>query len=109
MSQGLSTVLLISIDQEFPNFMLELMGFSIGEHPLVSQAVKTKFRLRPPLPKYQSTFDIVSVLAYIQSLHKASISLQLLSFEALFLTVYLSISRVSCMAHLGSSLLEAER
>ena len=70
-------------------------GISIGEHPLVSQAVKTVFRLRRPLPKYQSTFDIVPVLAYVQSLHTASISLQLLSFKALFLTVYSSISGVS--------------
>ena len=61
-------------------------GISIGEHSLVSQAVKTVFRLRFPLPKYQSTFDIVPVLAYVLSLHKASISLQL-SFKALFLTV----------------------
>ena len=87
-------------------FHVGINGISIGEHPLVSQAVKTVFRLRPPLPKYQSTFDIVSVLAYVQSLHTASISLHLLSFKALFLTVYSSISRVSCMARLGSSLLE---
>ena len=51
-------------------------------------------------------FDIVPVLSYVQSLHTASISLHLLSFKALFLTVYSSISRVSCVAHLGSSLLE---
>ena len=50
-------------------------GISIGEHPLVSQAVKTVFGLRFPLPKYQSTFDIVPVLAYVLSLHTASISL----------------------------------
>ena len=81
-------------------------GVSIGEHPLVSQAVKAVFRMRPPLPKYQSTFDIVPVLAYVQSLHTASISLHLLSFKALFLTVYSSISRVSCIACLGSSLQE---
>ena len=62
-------------------------GVSIGEYPLVSQAVKTVFRLRFPLPKYQSTFDIVPVLAYVLSLHTASISLQLLLFKASFLTV----------------------
>ena len=87
-------------------FHVGINGISIGEHPLVSQAVKTVFRLRPPLPKYQSTFDIVPVLAYVQSLHTASISLHLLSFKALFLTVYSSISRVSCVARLGLSLLE---
>ena len=78
----------------------------MGEHPLVSQAVKAVFRLRPPLPQYQSTFDIVPVLAYIQSLPTASLSLQLLSFKALFLTIYSSISRVSIMARLAPSFQE---
>ena len=85
-------------------FHVGINGVSVGEHPLVSQAVKTVFRLRPPLPQYQSTFDIVPVLAYVQSLHTASISLQLLSFKTLFLTVYSSIFRVSSMAHLTPSL-----
>ena len=60
----------------------------------------------PPLPKYQSTFDIVPVLAYVQSLPTANISLQLLSFKTLFLTVYSSISRVGSVARLGPSLQE---
>ena len=62
------------------------------------------FRLRPPLLKYQSTFDMVHVLAYVLSLHTTSISLLL--FKALFLIVYSSISRVSSAARLGPSLLE---
>ena len=84
-------------------FHVGIYGIPKGEHPLVSQAV---FRLRPPLPQYQSTFDIVPVLAYIQSLPIATISLQLLSFKALFLTIYSSISRVSNKAHLAPLLEE---
>ena len=76
----------------------------IGEHPLECQAIKAVFRLRPPLPQYKSTFDIVPVLAYIRSLPTATISLQLLSFKALFLTIYSSISRVSSMARLAPTL-----
>ena len=78
----------------------------MGEHPLVSQAVKAVFRLRPPLPQYQSTFDIVLVLAYVQSLPTTSIPLKLLSFKTLFLTIYSSISRVSSMARMAPSLEE---
>ena len=89
--------------------MLELMEFLLGSISLVSWVVKTVFRLRPPLPQYQSTFDIVPVLAYVQSLHIANISLQLLSFKTLFLTVYSSISRVSSMAHLAQSLQETRK
>ena len=46
-------------------FHVGIYGIPMGEHPLVSQAVKAVFRLRPPLPQYQSTFDIVPVLVYI--------------------------------------------
>ena len=67
-----------------------------------------RFRIRPPLPQYKSTFDIVPVLAYIRSLPTASISLQLLSFKALFLAIYSSISRVSSMARLAPSLEETQ-
>ena len=42
-------------------FHVGINGIYIGEHPLVSQPVKTVFRLRPPLPKYQSIFDIMPV------------------------------------------------
>merc|ERR1712082_203340 len=79
-------------------FHVGVQGIPMGEHPLVSQAVKAVFRLRPPLPQYKSTFDIVPVLAYIRSLPTASISLQLISYKALFLAIYSSISRVSSMS-----------
>ena len=87
-------------------FHVGVQGLPMGEHPLVSQAVKSVFRLRPPLPQYQSTFDIVPVLSYVQSLPTASISFKLLSLKTLFLTIYSSISRVSSAARLGPSLEE---
>ena len=87
-------------------FHASVDGSPVGEHPLVSQAVRAVFRLKPPLPKYQATFDIVPVLNYVRSLPTDRISLKQLSFKALFLTVYSSISRVSSMARLGPSLQE---
>ena len=78
----------------------------MGEHPLVSQALKAVFRLRPPLPQYRATFDIVPVLAYVRSLPTASIPLKLLSFKTLLPVIYSSISRVSSMARLTPSLEE---
>ena len=54
---------------------------SAGSHPLVSQAVKAVFRLRPPLPKYVNTFDISKVFKYIQSLPtNEDLDLKLLCF-----------------------------
>ena len=46
-------------------FHVGIYGISFGEHPLVCQAVKTVFRLRPTLPLYQANFVIVPVLEYI--------------------------------------------
>merc|ERR1711867_396644 len=62
-------------------FHKRVHGIPMGEHPLVSQAVKAVFRLRPPLPQYRATFDIVPVLAYVRSLPTASIPLKLLSLS----------------------------
>ena len=87
-------------------FHVGVHGIPMGEHPLVSQAVKAVFRLRPPLPQYRATFDIVPVLAYVRSLPTASIPLKLLSFKTLLLAIYASISRVSSMARLAPSLEE---
>ena len=54
----------------------------IGEHPLVRQAVKVAFRLRPPLLKYKATFDIVPVLAYVEGLSPLNeLSLKLLLYK----------------------------
>ena len=87
-------------------FHVGVHGVPMGEHPLVSQAVKAVFRLRPPIPRYRTTFDIVPVLAYARSLPTASIPLKLLSFKTLLLVIYSSISRVSSMARLAPSLQE---
>ena len=87
-------------------FHVGVQGVPMGEHPLVSQALKAVFRLRPPLPQYRATFDIVPVLDYIRSLPTATIPLKLLSFKTLFLVIYSSISRVSSMARLAPSLEE---
>ena len=82
---------------------------SAGSHPLVSQAVKAVFRLRPPLPKYVHTFDISLVLDYIRSLPtNKELSLKLLSWKTLFLLTSSTISRLSSLARLGSQLLVFE-
>ena len=84
-------------------------SISAGAHPLVSQAVKAVFRLRPPLPKYVHTFDISLVFAYISSLPpNKELSLKLLSWKTLFLLTSSTISRLSSLARLGSQLLVFE-
>ena len=43
-------------------------GVSAGSHKLVCNAIKACFRLRPPLPRYKTTYDITFVLNYLKSL-----------------------------------------
>ena len=51
------------------NVHVGISGISFGELPLVSQAVKTV----ASIAQVPVTFDIVPVLAYVQSLHTARI------------------------------------
>ena len=81
-------------------------GVSAGSHPIVCKAVKAVFRLRPPLPKYQTTFDIQMVFDYIKSLQpNPLLSLKLLTYKTLFLLTSSSISRVSSVSVLGPDIL----
>ena len=82
-------------------------GVSAGSHKLVSMAVKSVFKQRPPpLPKYKTTYDITVVFSYLKSLpNNCDLSLKQLSYKALFLLTLSSIFRMSSAARLGSNLL----
>lgn len=81
-------------------------GASAGCHKLVSMAVKSVFRQRPPLPKYKTTYDITIVLNHLKSLpNNSDLTLKLLSYKALFLLTIVTLSRMSTAARLGSNLL----
>ena len=81
-------------------------GISVGSHKLITIACKAIFRLRPPLPKYKTTYDITVVLEHIKALKcNSELSLKLLSYKALFLLTMCTISRMSSVARLGPDLL----
>ena len=83
-------------------FHAGVAGVAIGSHPLVCQAVKAVFRLRPPLPRYVTTFDITKVFAYFQSLPtNEDLTLKQLSLKSLFLLTSACVSRVSSVSSLG--------
>ena len=83
-------------------------SFSAGEHLLVKQACKAAFRLRPPLPKYQSTFDMKPVLQYVATVlgNNNLLTLKWLTFKTVFLIAFSSLSRVSTLSRLGSAVSE---
>ena len=77
-------------------------GKPVGSHSLVSQAVRSVFRLRPPLPKYRSTYDISKVFDYLITLpENCNLNLKMLSLKTVFLLTASLISRVSSIARLG--------
>ena len=77
-------------------------GKPVGENSYVKQAVRAVFRLRAPLPRYKSTFDITPVLDYVASLEPLdSLSLKTLTLKTFFLLTFCTLSRVSSVARLG--------
>ena len=80
-------------------------GVPAGQHQIVRNAVRAVFRLRPPLPKYNVTFDVTIVLDYLKSLpENPQLPLKLLTYKAVFLLIVSSISRVNSVSKLGPTL-----
>ena len=55
-------------------------GFAVGAHPLIVRFMKGVFNLKPTKPRYCETWDVSTVLLYLQKLSPVSkLSLKLLS------------------------------
>ena len=68
----------------------------VGEHPLVVQLLKGAFNLRPPLPRYSSTWDVNLVVSFFDCLSaNESLSLKDLSQMLGFLFALTAMERVS--------------
>ena len=69
-------------------------GVEVGQHPIVSRVMN----LRPPQPRYETTWDVTVVLQYIESLGSSdSLPLQILSWK---LAMLLALTRPSRSADL---------
>ena len=80
-------------------------GKPAGQHPLVSQAVRSAFRQRPPLPKYRTTFDVKPVFTYIKQIlgNNDILTLRMLTFKCLYLVSFSSIARISTLSILAAN------
>jgi len=68
----------------------------VGEHPLVVQLLKGAFNLRPPFPRYSTTWDVDPVLSFIDKLGPNQfLSLKDLSLKLGFLLEVTSMDNVS--------------
>ena len=71
----------------------------MGEHPLVSRTLKGVFNTRPPLPRYNTFWDVNVVLQYIKQLgHNHSLSLCQLTLKTVML---LALTRPSRLVYLS--------
>ena len=82
-------------------------GVEAGKHPMVSRLLKGAYHVRPPLPRYTSTWDVEVVLHYFEGLGpSSSLSLKLLTFKLVMLMV---LTRPSRSADLASLQLDRRR
>ena len=79
-------------------------GVSISQHPLVSRLLKGVFQTRPPLPRYQGTWDVGTVLNYMGGDRvDQNMSLKQLSLRTVMLLALTRPSRSADLAKLNLS------
>ena len=73
---------------------------SISDHPLIRDFTKGVFNLRPPRPRYSTTWDVRIVFYYLESIEdNVHLSDKLLSQKLLILLLLLSGQRLSTIFH----------
>ena len=74
-------------------------GHNVGQHPLISRLLKGIFHDRPPLPRYTNTWNVQTVLNYLEGLGENQfLSLKVLTWK---LTMLLALTRPSRSADLS--------
>lgn len=77
----------------------KIEGYDVGKHPLVIKLMLGIFNSNPPKPRYNSFWDIGSVLSYLEGLGPdTSLSLKSLSSKLVMLLALTSLFRVSEIA-----------
>ena len=68
-------------------------GVEVGQHPIITRLLRGIYSDRLPLPRYLVTWDVQTILDYIESLGPSEdLSIKLLTFKTVFL---LAITRPS--------------
>ena len=80
-------------------------GVVIGQHPIITRLLKGIYNVRPPLPRYNGTWNVQTALNHLESLGETkNLTLKLLTMKTVFL---LAITRPSRSADLSQ--LDIER
>ena len=77
-------------------FHSEVNGQKVGQLPLIKQIMKGVFNSRPPMPRYEETWDVNVILKHLESKgENKDLSLKSLSYKTIMLVALTSASRVS--------------
>ena len=77
-------------------------GVPIGQHPLVTRLIKGIFNVRPPMPRYSSTWDVQVILDYLESCGQSeNLTLKLLTLKTTFLFAFTRPSRSADLSQLN--------
>ena len=69
-------------------------GYDVGQHPLVTRDIKEAFHERPPQPRHSETWDVSTVISYIETMGgNDKLSFQDLSYKVVMLLVLTRPSR----------------
>lgn len=65
--------------------------YTVGEHPLIKRLIKAAFQSRPPLPRYQSIWDVFKVLDLLKAWSPAKkLNLKLLTLKLVMLCMLIT-------------------
>ena len=68
--EGLEYRILNTYRSALSGILPPIHGFPVGQHPLVIRLLKGVLNLRPVMPGYQQSWDVDTVLTYLQTLPK---------------------------------------
>lgn len=93
----------------FSSTLQKVDGEAIGQHPLVTSLMAGVFNSKPPQPRYESMWDVDSVLTHLRALRNGDLSLAQLARKLACLLALSTLLRVSELASIGlSTIQEAE-
>ena len=103
-SQGYQYRSLNSYRSAISSIHSKIEGHPVGEHPLVSKVLKEAYNARPPLPRYNTFWDVGVVLQYIKGLgQNSSLTLCQISIKTAMLLALTRPSRSADLANLDIS------
>ncbi len=97
--KGLSYSAINTARSALSQFIIWKGQYTIGAHPWVIRFLKGVFNLRPPVPRYQDTWDVSVLIRFLSTLSPVrKLSLKMLTFKVTTLIALLIAARAQTLA-----------